>query len=297
MLPQAARNHYQAQQRLTAVTVAAARRSWGLMGAEFDDSWRLVGPRLTALLTAAQLAAATGGAAYIPRSLAETGEAAGAVAEVNPRAFAGYASDGRPLDSLLYGAVTSAKSGMSSGLSWQAALDRGGRWLEGAAWTQVSDASRSAAGAAIAARPKVTGYVRVLNAPSCGRCAVLAGRWYRWSSGFQRHPRCDCFHRPGAAQSGDLTDPQAYFEGLSRGEQDRLFGKAQSKAIRDGADVGQVVNAGRSTVTAGGRKFTTVGRGPARGVPRLTPDQIYIEAGSNRDEAIRLLIRFGYLRP
>ena len=55
----------------------------------------------------------------------------------------------------------------------------------------VSDAGRSAESVATAARPNV-GYVRFLSPPSCARCAILAGRVYRYSQGFQRHPGCDC---------------------------------------------------------------------------------------------------------
>jgi hypothetical protein len=40
------------------------------------------------------------------------------------------------------------------------------------------------------------GFVRRVNPPCCGRCAILAGRWYRYDSGFRRHPRCDCTLEP-----------------------------------------------------------------------------------------------------
>ncbi|WP_419404267.1 hypothetical protein, partial [Micrococcus sp. F3Y] len=55
--------------------------------------------------------------------------------------------------------------------------------------TTVTDAARVAAGADMAARPRVQGYVRMLNPPSCPRCVVLAGRFYRWNAGFRRHPQ------------------------------------------------------------------------------------------------------------
>src|SRR5690348_18342012 len=41
----------------------------------------------------------------------------------------------------------------------------------------------------------------LLNPPSCQRCAILAGRWYRWSQGFLRHPRCDCVNLPAERQA------------------------------------------------------------------------------------------------
>ena len=312
MLPSAS-EHYQRQQRITAAILVAVRSEWATIGADFDAGWAKAGPRILALVIAGQLASAREGLAYVPRSLEDTGEQADPVGGFDARAFAGYASDGRELDTLLYGAVTTAK-GALSGASTVDALAVGRRWLDMTTSTQLVDAGRSATGVGVTARPAVKGSVRVLNPPSCGRCAVLAGRFYRWSSGFRRHPRCDCFHRPGSPQPGDLTDPQAYFDGLPASEQDRLFGKAQAQAIRDGADIGQVVNASRSTYTAGGRTFTRDGvtvRGrygstaPAlerrtgskyrtSKVARITPEQIYRDA-VDRDDAIRLLKRFGYL--
>jgi hypothetical protein len=111
-------------------------------------------------------------------------------------------------------------------------------------------------------------------------------------------------------------DPDQYFRGLSRAEQDRVFTAAGARAIRDGADIGQVVNARRGLYTVGGRpggprllatregmtkrglarqrlkRLEAQGRAPAR--HRLTPDAIY-QLASDRDDAIRLLYRYGYL--
>lgn len=68
--------------------------------------------------------------------------------------------------------------------------------------TLVSDAGRSGMGVATAIRPGVTGHIRYVNSPSCARCAILAGRFYRWSSGFQRHPHC---FPAGVVVSGPAT--------------------------------------------------------------------------------------------
>jgi hypothetical protein len=97
------------------------------------------------------------------------------------------------------------------------------------------------------------------------------------------------------------TDPKLYFESLSGPEQDRIFTKVGAQAIRDGADIFQVVNARRTKAgmyTAGGLKYTTESttkRGRKRG-PRLMPESIYKIAGSDRAEAIRLLRFHGYLK-
>jgi hypothetical protein len=183
--------------------------------------------------------------------------------------------------------------------------------LEMIAVTQVQDAGRTAAGVAIAARPHVAGYVRHLRPPSCSRCAVLAGQFYRWNTGFLRHPRCDCRHVPVSSAElyrDEVTSPRAYFDSLSRAEQDRVFTNAGARAIRDGADLTQVVNARRGMRTANvyGRevRVTTEGttrRGVAgklldgRKTPRLMPEQIYADA-TDRADAIRLLERHGYIR-
>src|SRR5690606_25895161 len=114
------------------------------------------------------------------------------------------------------------------------------------------DVARQSEAVAIAARPAVTGYVRMVNPPSCSRCAVLAGRFYRWNDGFQRHPRCDCRHVPTTeANAGDIvTAPRDYFDSLDAAEQDRIFTQAGAEAIRLGADPAQVVNARRGMAYA-----------------------------------------------
>jgi hypothetical protein len=152
----------------------------------------------------------------------------------------------------------------------------------------------------------VAGYIRMMTPPSCARCAVLAGRFYRWNDGFQRHPLCDCLHIPATEDAPDdsRTDPRA---AVLAGEVTDIS-KAEERAIRDGADVGQVVNSRRGMYEAGGRKFTTEGttrRGFAaakfrqqsgrRIRQRLRPEQIYREANGNRTEALRLLNLHGYI--
>ena len=331
--PQSVVDHYVAQQRLTVAVMSAVRRSWAAMGEDLDASWARVGPQVLLLTAAGQLAAATSGAAYIPQALVEQGFPDDAEGAVNAPALAGVASDGRALDSLLYNSVTSAKESIGSGASTQQALQNGQNWLDGITQTLLGDAARVAAGLAIVSRPR-TSYVRMLNPPSCSRCVVLAGRHYRWSAGFQRHPRCDCRHVPIREDApGDLTtDPQAYFGSLSKAEQDATFTKAGATAIRDGADISQVVNARRGAaglspagarITAGEARLLRAGleqgrlqpvtvfghevfvtsegttaRGLAgqrlNGRARLMPESIYLIAEDQAD-AIRLLKVYGYI--
>lgn len=263
MLPRASVKHYKAIQRLEVATRAQVRRAWRLMTPEFDQSWQRVERQLLGILAAAQATAAQAGSDYVGQVLAETDQASPAVGDVVPTSLAAVASDGRPLDSLLYGGVTRAKDAMATGVTTTEALESGRNYLDMAVLTQVADAARVASGVSIAAREDAIGYVRMLNPPSCGRCAVQAGRWFRYNAGFQRHPRCDCVHVPARSQQwaeaeGLIASPEDYFDGLSRAEQDHHFTKAGADAIRDGADIGQVVNARRGArgLTPAGARIT-----------------------------------------
>lgn len=152
--------------------------------------------------------------------------------------------------------------------------------------TLVSDAGRSAQGVAQATRPAVTAHVRYLNPPSCARCAILAGRIYRWSEGFQRHPRCDCQMIPSTqrAAQGLVGDPMEAF----RKRQIVGLSEADTVAIGEGADIAQVVNIRRKSagLVRGSSVLTRGGR--------LTPEGIYSRA-SGRDEALDLLRQNGYI--
>ena len=150
----------------------------------------------------------------------------------------------------------------------------------------VQDAGRAAESVASAARPNV-GHARYLSPPSCSRCAVLAGRTYRYSDGFQRHPNCDCVMIPATedAAAGLVSDPtdlirQGKVTGLS---------KADMRAIvEDGADLGKVVNVRRaaSGLRESGRVLARAGK--------LTPEGIY-RLASDRTQAVAMLRQFGYL--
>jgi hypothetical protein len=288
-----------AQQVVLARTAAAvADQTWGLVDpGSITASWTALLDRPLAATSGAQLLAAQTADHYVALVLAAEGadlEAAGTVA---PRMFAGIASDGRELRTLLYEPAIRTLEALQRGVGVERALGVGRLSLDMIVRTQVADAGRAATGTAIAARGG--GYTRQLTPPSCSRCAILAGRWYRWNEGFQRHPRCDCVHVPATKGfSRDLkVSARGYFDSLSQTEQDRVFTKAGAEAIRDGADPAQVVNARRGMQTAGGRLITsesTSRRGVARR-GRLMPEQIYADARGDRDEAVRLLRQHGYL--
>lgn len=173
---------------------------------------------------------------------------------------------------------------------------------------EVRDAAREAAQVELAAEPLWDNYVRVLQAPSCKRCVVLAGRVYRDLDGFERHPGCDCSHVPvkdwdEAVAKGFAMSPQ---DAIDKGYA-RDLTKGERQAIDDGANISSVINSssGISTVTAFGRrvKVTTVAttrrsawRKSNPSLPvRLRPDAIYKIADGDHDEALRLLKLYGYL--
>jgi hypothetical protein len=284
--------------RHTAAQTALARRTareTALLWAQVEQgaighSWRMLLPRTFALVAAAQHAAAARADSYVGAAIG-----AESTARVVPAGFAGIASDGRPLITLLQQPAFTALRQIAAGAGPAQALTSGGYALDMIVRTQVADAGRVATGVAIAGHRRATGYVRLVVGKTCARCLILAGRRYSWNAGFQRHPRCDCRHVPVAEDvPGDIaTNPRAHFDRLTAVEQDRLLGEAGAAAVRDGADLAKVVNARRGIQTAAdGRLYTTEAAGRR---PRLMPEQIYREAGSDRAEAIRLLRLHGYL--
>lgn len=327
MLPQSSVDHYREQQKVTGVVLSAAQHIWGDRAPlDFDRWFGEHVDQLTGLLVAGQRRAAAGADEYVADTLAELGTPVDPDVEISPRPLFGVASDGRQLESLLYGAVISTKAAV-------ARSSESGTVAAAQAWTgpgldallvrmqgQVADAERAATGLSIAARPRV-GYVRMVNPPSCSRCAVLAGRFYRYNDGFRRHPQCDCRHIPSREDSADdlRTDPKLYFDSLPAAQQDKIFTIAGAQAIRDGADIYQVVNARRGMDIAGHRARPTNVYGQdllitregvtrhgvagqairARGrnaatTPRLMPEAIY-QIAESRDEALALLARNGYV--
>lgn len=150
----------------------------------------------------------------------------------------------------------------------------------------IADAGRTASTVDGVTRRAVTGYTRFLSPPSCSRCAILAGRVYRYSTGFQRHPRCDCQMTPTNHTVGPslTTDPlEAYRAGQVRG-----LSKGDQAAIDNGADMGQVVNVRRKQagLTEGSSVMVRAGRPTPQFINRVA---------SNRGDALNMLARFGYI--
>jgi hypothetical protein len=292
MIPEASQAQYREQQRITGLTATSVRRLWRRLGADFTSDWARVGPQVLTVVERGRAAAVTAALPYTAAVLAETGQTANPKGELIPDGFLVSAPDGRTVVDVLEGGVISARQAVGAGLATQAALEIGGTRLLGDVLTMLADTRRQVYHADIISRPRLAGYARMLNAPSCSRCVVLAGKWFRWNQGFQRHPRCDCIHVPASENvAGDIrTDPYAYFRSLSREQQDKVFTKSGARAIRDGADMYRVEN-----VRLRGLSSPRSRQAAKYGTPtRVTVDDIYRTAG-NRTNAIRMLQEEGYI--
>ena len=253
--------HYRSRAGLADALARAARRLWLRVDrSNIAASWQAQLVDLLVLVNGAQLAAAQAAEEYVDTVLAEQNIGGDAEGRLAPRALAGVASDGRTLDTLLYQPVVATLGAISQGAPVDRALAGGLANLDMICRTQVADIGRAADQVALTARPRVDGYVRMVVGRTCGRCVVLAGRHYRWNAGFARHPKCDCIHVPAAEDTADdiRTNPRAWFDSLSSAEQDRQFTTAGARAIRDGADISQVVNARRGAfgLTPAGARIT-----------------------------------------
>lgn len=320
--------YYRRQQRITRRIADQVQELWRLLdSSDLSTSYRVsVGPRVAAVVSAGQLDAANNADEYVDAVVAAEGAVGDRAARTRAQAFAGVAADGRPLEDLLYLPIISSKQRIAAGQSVEEALMSGLRQALMYSTSEVAQAGRGAVGSSMVGQRTIQGYVRVVNPPACSRCIILAGKEYGWNRGFQRHPRCDCVHLPTTLiarnQHRGFINPQSYFNSLAKAEQDRVFTAAGARAIREGADIGQVVNARRGmyTTTAYGRTVRATREGTTRRgafyrlernravaagqtspagfrllTPRLAPEEIFRLAES-RDEAIAMLRRFGYLQ-
>lgn len=275
------------------MTARAVAQQWGRVGNDFTPGWEAVRPGTVSVFQAGLAATVASAVAYTPALLAETGVDAPASGAVQRSAFTEFAPDGSAIESMFDAAPIRAKQAVAQGASALRARQIAGAWLMSRVLTGLADTRRNVISVDLAQRPSLTGYVRMLNGESCKDCMILAGKWFRWNEGFERHPNCDCVHIPAKNQDwaeaeGFVSDPYEEFFSLSEEEQDRLFTRAGAQTIRDGGDIYRVVNIQR--------RGLGVGRQAVRyGTPmRMTPDDIY-RLGLPRADTIRVLEREGYI--
>ena len=126
---------------------------------------------------------------YVSAVLADLGIAHEAPTSLDVTSFAGVAGDGRDVASLLYGSVIqTVKAQYAPGMSelgrsqmLDRAVAEGLAWLESAATTVMADTARAAESAALAQRPWVRGWVRMIEPGACSRCVILAGKFYLYN--------------------------------------------------------------------------------------------------------------------
>lgn len=330
---QAALAHQAERAELADTTARAGAQAWrGVDPQRIPESWASLLLQVLGLVSGAQLRAAQQTEPWLTGAVGPARDAGDLV----PSTFSGHASDGRPLFSLLMFPAWAALHALAKGLGMPQALTGGATLLDLLIRTQVADAGRAADSVGMAIRDDVYGYQRVVSLPACARCIVLAGRLYRWSDGFQRHPRCDCTMEPVTydewRSKGPKSTPDDLFSQMSAEQQSKVFTAAGARAIRDGADLGQVVNArrGMQTATAYRQQVQATTEGTTkRGLfggyeigedgslrrrddselirrpgsryrsaktPRLMPQEIY-ERAEDREHALRLLRKFAYVRP
>lgn len=292
-------DHYLEQRRFGVYAARRLQQLWGRVGAEFDEDWYPLIPAAAEAVAIAQKAAVITAAAYTPSVLAAAELDALPVGDIDTQAFAGINRWGNPLPQVLAGATTKAKNLVQHGAPLALALKQTSTWLGGTALTLVSDAGRQVVAADIAQRPQLDGYTRFLNTPSCNRCIILAGKFFRWNEGFQRHPRCDCQHFPSKSEAwalaeGFVDDPYDAFNRMSRAEQDRVYGENDAEAIRNGGDIYRVTNIrARGLAIPTGRKGWQSRR---YGTPtKRTIDDIFELAGDDRRRAVDLMLDEGYI--
>jgi hypothetical protein len=188
---------------LSKQAIAAILALWRRLDAgNISGSWSALMPDAVAALVAAETVAAELADPYLSQVLDNS--AASAAIDVGGMV--------EPSGSLLYLPAVQANNLIGQGLGVGAALTAAAHRLAMYTQTSVADTARSAVAAGMAARPHAHGYYRALRPPSCARCAILAGRFYKWNTGFKRHPRC---FPAGTAVSGPaaLAASRRWYEG------------------------------------------------------------------------------------
>ncbi|MEU3000188.1 hypothetical protein ABZ684_21915 [Streptomyces sp. NPDC006995] len=320
----AADARYTQVQSLAQAVVAQVRSIWsGLDPANILAS--LQGDQGAAILqavVAGQLTAAEGAQQFVMMAMAARNAAAPVLAALAPEAFAGVASDGRPLTSLLYVPAITTYTAYAAGMGAEAAAVAGMNQMARMVSTQITDVSRSATMVSMTTHRRCIAYVRVVKLPACGRCIILAGKQYSYSTGFRRHPKCDCGMDPiDIERWDDVPSPKALVDQMSPEEQRKRLGAAAVDALANGADLNQVVNArrGMQTMTVHGRTVQATTEGTTvRGLagkrlardskavkipgqryrvattPRLMPEEI-LRLADDREHQLRLLKKHGYI--
>lgn len=299
MPSQEAQKHQRQREDLAEAMAKTVLNEWRKVDPEHvARQWQRLLPRVTSMVQAGQFMAAQQTPEFMHSLLHDEDDGPSIVAE----RFAQAAPDGRPLDTLLALPAAKVEQAKRKGFGLRRAKAFGASMLDMLVRTVVADTGRQADKVAMFGNRRVTSYVRVVEMPACSRCIILAGNEYSMSTGFARHPNCDCTMEPVTRKHKPIVaDPQDLYDAMSDAQRRKTFGKAGAKAIADGARLSSVVNArkGMAKIEMHGVRvhvtYTGTGSRKKKRPPRLMPEEIYRIADS-REDAIRLLYKNGYLR-
>lgn len=308
-------SHYTQQQTATRQLATVAQLAWEQMPADDlraqYEYWAQASPRVADRIAATQYENATRAAEYVGTAALVQGASNVDAPVVRPLAFLSPTDDVVEwLQAPMHHLARATLLGAPATVAKRAALST----LVRVASTLAQDAGREATGVGVAAHPELGGYYRRLQAPTCDRCAILAGRFYEWNEGFQRHPRCDCEHVPAA----EKYDNGGYdvLDGIRNGEVTGLSQADYKAIVEEGADPSQVINARRPGAVSYSQMFgkrvqvTSSGNFAPNGFAnlrlnggkyrverslRLTPREIYRQAAGDKELARQLLYRHAYI--
>ncbi len=321
--------HTEARRRLALATTLAAHSMWRQVDhGNLYRSWLGLAGNVLGVVMGGQLAAAQMTAPWLAALVGVDEDRPDANA-VQPHSFTGVDGAGRPLAGVLMAPVWTALRMVTQGRPLVQAMLAGRGLLDAIVATAVADAGRAADAVAMTATPTVTGYIRVVESGACDRCIVLAGNEYHTDKAFLRHPRCHCGMEPVTREHRPKpVSPDALVAQMSDAQKRKTFGEAGAKALTEGADIGQVVNArrGMQSATVFGQKLQITTEGTTRRgfaarrlaaekgfekasgarygaeagrrlrskAPRLMPEEIF-RIADDRAHAVRLLRLHGYI--
>ncbi|MFF8485167.1 hypothetical protein [Streptomyces antibioticus] len=332
--PELARARYEQVAATIRAIIEQIQAVWRTLSADSieEDLLGEAGAQIAAAAVAGQYSVADAAAAYIAAQMAAQGASTLADAALIVRAVTGIAPGGGPLESLLFVPAIGVRRRLDAGMPPEQAMVGGLIDMTMYVSTAIADAARTADQISMATTRSCVAYVRVVQLPACARCIILSGQMYAHSEGFLRHPNCDCQTLPLAEKEWpDVATPQQLFDQLDKEQQQRVFTVAGARAIRQGSDIGQIVNARRGMDTAhiygrnlqvtheGATRRSVYGRSRDRAgddfarfagqrhgsatsnryfrstrTPRLMPEEIF-RIADDRDEELRLLRRYGYI--
>ncbi|MDQ0829530.1 hypothetical protein QF032_001374 [Streptomyces achromogenes] len=311
--------HAESRLKLAAATSKAVRHMWLQTDrSNLLSSWTGLLGGVLAVVAASQMSAAQASEPWLEQLLGnDPGQPQSD--RLNPASLVGFDGTGRPLGGVLMAPLWSALRLVTAGAPIVQAMARGQLLLDAVVRTAIADTGRAADSVAMISRPAVTSYIRVVEAGACSRCLILAGKEYGVSTAFARHPRCHCGMEPVTREHRPTPqNPKTVVDDMSAEQRRATFGEAGAKAIAEGADPAQVVNArrGMTSATAYGRTLQTTSEGVTRrGLagkrlgdfqkvpgqrlsiaqrPRLMPEEIF-RIADDRAHAVRLLRLHGYL--